>query len=92
MTLAAKRHMTRVAEYASEHGCACCGQPYAHVHHVMEGRTPGRRSDDWLTIGLCEPCHTGTHGIHGTRQRWSLNKMSEMQALAETYAGIYGRT
>ena len=91
MSNAGKRHMARVAEYARENGCAVCGAPFDHVHHVLEDRVPGRRADDWLTIGLCEQCHTGTHGIHGTRQRWSLHRVSETQALAKTLEALYGR-
>ena len=83
--------MARVAEYGTDNGCACCGATFAHVHHILEDRTPGRKADDWLTIPLCLECHTGTHGIHGTRQRWSLNKMSETKALAATLEGIYGK-
>lgn len=87
-----KRHMQAVADWGSDNGCVCCGEPFAHVHHVLEGRTPGRRSSDMLTIPLCEPCHTGSKGIHGTRERWSLRNMDEMKALAATIKGVfYGR-
>ena len=92
MSNSGKRHMQRVADYAMDHGCSVCGEPFAHIHHILEDRTPGRRSDDWLTIGLCWECHEGTHGIHGDRQRWKLRDMSETKALAKTLEGIYGRT
>lgn len=32
---------------------------------------------------------TTTDGIHGTRQRWSLHKASELEALDRTLAAIY---
>lgn len=90
MSAAGKRHMGRVAEYGMERGCIVCGQQFAHVHHVMEGRTPGRRSGDFCTIPLCYECHEGKDGIHGTRQRWSLHKASELQCLDMVIEGIYG--
>ena len=91
MSNAGKRHMQRVAEIGAEHGCVVCGEPYAHVHHMMEGRTPGRREDDWLTMPLCWECHEGTHGIHGTKQRWTMRKMRENLALAITLELVYGK-
>ena len=91
MSNAGKRHMHRVAEFGADHGCVVCGEPYAHVHHLMEGRTPGRREDDWLTMPLCWECHEGKDGIHGTRQRWTLRKMRENLALAITLEAVYGK-
>ena len=91
MMSAGKRHMQRVADFGMEHGCIVCREPYAHVHHILEGRTPGRRSGDFCTIPVCEACHTGSHGIHGDRNRWSLRKMDELQALDKTLEAVYGR-
>lgn len=88
MSAAGRRHMARVAQLGMEQGCIVCGERFAHVHHLMEGRTPGRRSGDFCTIPLCEACHTGTHGIHGTRQRWSLHKASELDALDRTLEAL----
>ena len=82
--------MQRVAELGAERGCIVCGEPYAHVHHVLEGRTPGRKASDWATIPLCLECHTGTDGIHGTRLRWALRKDNELDALGRTLEAIYG--
>lgn len=90
MSNAGKRHMGRVADYGRENGCVVCGAPYAHIHHMVEGRTPGLRSDDFLTMPLCEACHVGTHGVHGTKQRLSLHRVSETQALAKTLEALYG--
>lgn len=89
-TAAEKRHMGRVAEYGQRNGCVVCHEPAVHVHHVLEGRTPGRRSGNFCTIPLCYECHEGKGGIHGTRERWSLNKASELAALDEVLEGIYG--
>lgn len=91
MSNAGKRHMQKVADLGRERGCIVCGGVFSHVHHLLEGRTPGRRSSDMTTIPLCDECHTGTHGIHGTRQRWSMHKASELDALGRTLEAIYGR-
>lgn len=85
-----KRHMARVAEYGQTNGCVVCGQIAVHVHHVLEGRTPGARSGNFCTIPLCYECHQGKGGIHGTRERWSLNKANELEKLNEVIKGIYG--
>lgn len=88
MSNAGKRHMQKVAEFGRENGCIVCGEPFAHVHHVMEGRTPGRRSGDFCTVPLCYECHEGKDGIHGTRQRWSLRKANELEALDRTLEAL----
>lgn len=86
MTLAAKRHMARVAELP----CCVCGAIPVEVHHVLEGRTPGRRSSDWTVIPVCHECHLGKEGIHGGRLLWKLAKQDELKALGETLETIYG--
>lgn len=92
MSVAAKRHMARVAEFGQQCGCICCGEPFAHLHHILEGRTPGRKSGDFCVIPVCEPCHTGQGGIHDTRSRWVLRKTDELEALNRTLEAVYGRT
>lgn len=74
-------------------GCAVCG---AHgpsdAHHILEGRTPGRKSPDWLTIPLCKDCHQGSlNGIHGQRRMWDVMKANELQCLNDTLRALYGR-
>ncbi len=91
MSDAGKRHMQRVADFARDAGCVVCAAPFAHLHHVLEGRTPGRKAGDFCVVPVCEECHTGTHGIHGTRQRWSLAKLDELEALNRTLEAVYGR-
>lgn len=87
MSAKSKNHMGRVAELP----CAVCGSMPVEVHHVLEGRTPGRRSDDWLTIPLCVGCHRDEHnGIHGRRAMWNVMRADEMRCLAQTLEAIYG--
>lgn len=89
MTNSTKKHLQRVAEYGQQNGCVCCGEPFSHLHHILEGRTPGRKSSDFTVIPLCLDCHTGFQGIHGDRLRWSLRKMDELKALAKTIEGVF---
>lgn len=87
MSLAEKRHMGRVAELP----CCVCGAVGVHVHHILEGRTPGRKPSGWMTVPVCPPCHTGSQGIHGDRAMWKVMKQDELKALSETLEKLYGR-
>lgn len=84
---ATKRHMDRVAQLP----CGLCGTAPVELHHVLEGRTPGRKSPDWLVIPLCRDCHQGSaNGIHGRQAMWKVMRKSELDLLAETLERIYG--
>jgi len=83
---AAKRHMGRVAGL----GCIACtilclGETPAQVHHIREGR---QERNDYLTIPLCPPHHTGTlpgvPSIHMDKERLlrALGVLSEFDLLA----------
>jgi len=77
--------MARVAEL----GCICChlrglGFAPAQVHHLRDGAGGGRRSSDFATMPLCEPCHTGKHGIHGDRKLLKNLGLEEVDLLAAT--------
>lgn len=89
MSTAAQRHMARVAHLP----CSVCGECPVEVHHILAGRTPGRRSPDWLTIPLCPSCHRDGHnGIHGMQAMWKVMHMTEHDALAKTLETLYGGT
>jgi D-alanyl-D-alanine dipeptidase len=83
-TAAAKRHMESVASI----GCIVCilkgyGETPAQVHHIREGRIA---RDDFLTIPLCEPHHTGTTmSVHMRKEELlaSLRIGSEFDLLAD---------
>lgn len=87
-------HMGKVAAL----GCALCahkGFPNvpACVHHILTGRTPGRRCSDWLTIPLCPMCHQdGQYSIHRLGQfKFDIHHgISELGLLAWTLRRIYG--
>lgn len=87
MTISAKRHLSRVAELP----CVVCGAQPVEVHHILEGRTPGRRSPDWLAIPCCLDCHRGSkNGIHGEGNMWRVMRKTEHDCLAETLETLYG--
>ena len=76
-----RMHMQRVKELP----CSVCGHPGpSDAHHILEGRTPGRKSPNFLCIPLCKDCHTGPKGIHGDRSMWKIYKATELQCLADT--------
>jgi hypothetical protein len=67
-------HADRVAELE----CVVCGAPGpSQVHEPEQGYW-------FIAIPLCELCHKQPHGWHGTRQRWTLRKMTELKAINET--------
>jgi len=76
------KHIERVKELP----CAVCGRAGpSDAHHILEGRTPGRKSPDELCIPLCKDCHQGSrNGIHGLRCMWNVMKKTELGCLADT--------
>jgi hypothetical protein len=80
--------MGRVAELH----CALCGCWPVQVHHMREGNAAGagQRADDWLTIPLCQSCHTGSGGVHGDKTMLRIAKKTEHHLLAETLEKLYG--
>lgn len=83
-----QRHIRRVKELS----CCVCGQSGpSDAHHILEGRTPGRKSPDWLVVPLCKDCHQGSrNGIHGMRIMWNLMKKTELACLSDTLQALYG--
>jgi len=78
MSRAEARHVERVAELP----CIVCGScEGSEVHETDQGKW-------FISIPLCPECHRGTDGWHGTRLRWSLQKMDERKAINETLKRI----
>ena len=91
MSLAAKRHLTRVAAL----GCALCrriglGETPAEIHHLREGQGMAQRGSDWLSIPLCPDHHRGPRGVHGDKQALKFARADEMDLLADTIEALYG--
>jgi hypothetical protein len=78
--------MGRVAELP----CAICSDWPVTVHHILEGRIPGRKSEDTLTLPLCPEHHQGSQGIHtlGPREWCRRFKTTEMRLLAATIEAL----
>lgn len=84
MSLAAKRHLSRVAAL----GCVICrrlgmSDTPAEIHHPRFAAGMAQRASDWLAIPLCADCHRGTHGIHGDRGILRRIKADEPALLAD---------
>lgn len=51
--------------------CVVCGAMRQCFHHIMHLNHQRITNDDFLVIGLCQPCHQGDGGVHdlgGERQ------------------------
>lgn len=70
--------------------CSLCGAPApSDAHHILEGRTPGRKSPTYTAIPLCKDCHQGAvNGIHGQRRMWDVMRKSELQCLSDTIESL----
>lgn len=71
---AERRHIERVAALP----CVVCGDEGPVEVHEPE------QSLWFASVPLCIPCHRGTDGWHGTRQRWKNRKFTELLAINET--------
>ena len=93
MTLATKRHMSKVAAI----GCILCrhfgyGVTPAELHHVREGQGMAQRASDFLVVPLCPEHHRGNSGLHGLGERgfYTRYRLSELDLLAMTIEALYG--
>ena len=80
MTRAERAHVERAAQLP----CVVCGAAGpSEVHEPEQGL--------WFaSVPLCIPCHRGPQGWHGTRLRWTLNRVNELQAINATVARVLG--
>lgn len=77
-TVAEAHHIERVAAL----DCAVCEAPGpSEVHEPEQGL--------WFaSIPLCPACHRGPDGWHGTRKRWTLRRINELQAIDKTHRAL----
>ena len=82
MSLAGKRHLSRVAALP----CVLCGALPVERHHIREGQGAAQRAQDLLTVALCPDHHRGPNGLHGlgTRGFYTRYKLDELDLLAMT--------
>lgn len=79
-----KAHIQRVKELP----CGLCGAPPpSDAHHMLQGRTPQKKSPDMLVIPLCHQCHMDLH--NGRKELWRVYKIDEHNVLAETIKKIF---
>ena len=73
-TAAERRHIAAVKSLP----CSVCDAPGpSDCHEIKQGQ--------WYTsVALCESCHRGYNGLHGTKAFWRIRKMDELDALDVT--------
>lgn len=77
---AERRHIAKVAALP----CIVCETPGpSEVHEPEQGL--------WFAaMPLCPACHRGPEGWHGTRRRWTMRRISELQAIDRTARALEG--
>lgn len=63
------------------------------IHHMRAWEGFGKRAENWLAVPLCVACHTGAHGVHGSRLALLQFKLDEGDLLCLTlryYHETYG--
>lgn len=66
------------AEIIANMDCVVCDTPPpSEVHEPEQGLW-------FVSMPLCPLCHRGPDGWHGTRLRWKLRGISELQAINKT--------
>ena len=90
-TAAERDHMARVSKLP----CVLCerlGQRQwtrTTVHHLREGQGGAQRAGHYLTVALCEECHTGKLGVHGDKTLVALAHAGELDLLNDTYEALF---
>ena len=84
MSLAAKRHLSRVAAL----NCVICRRfdmydVPAEIHHPRFAVGMAQRASDWLALPICPEHHRGPRGIHGDRAILRQIKADEAALLAD---------
>lgn len=76
-----KQYMGRVKSLP----CSCCGaEGNTEVHHIREGQGMSQKASNWLTVSLCIDCHRGPLGLHGDKTMMRIQKLDELDLLANT--------
>lgn len=91
MSIAAKRHLTRVASL----GCVVCrrlgfSDTPAEIHHPRFAVGMAQRASDWLALPVCPEHHRGSRGIHGDRSVLRQIKCDEPDLLADVIEQLAG--
>lgn len=74
LTAREREHLGRVKALP----CSICDAPGpSEAHHIKQGH-------QFTAVALCESCHRGYNGLHGTKAFWRIRKMDELDALDVT--------
>lgn len=74
ITAQEREHMHRVKSCA----CVLCDAPApSEAHHVQQGL-------HFITVALCQSCHTGSLGVHGDKTMMRIKKWSDLHMINET--------
>lgn len=76
--------MDRVAQLP----CVCCGAHGVQVHHIREGQGMAQRASNFLVVPLCPDCHQGPSGVHGDKSLMRIQKLTELDMLAQTIEAL----
>ena len=80
-----REYLSRVHEL----DCVLCGASPVSAHHIRTGHGMAQKASDFLTVALCPECHQGPTGIHGDRTLLRVYKVTELDLLARTIAGVH---
>jgi len=85
MKKAEKAYLDKVAQIPCVL-CAYIGRRTwpVQLHHLRDGVGMSQRASHYLVIPLCPDCHQGPCGIHGDRTYLRIQKITEMDLLADT--------
>ena len=93
------RHGKKRGVWRQYEGCAVCGNPIVHIHHIYPGTANRRMSEEYgYTILLCQSHHTGPKGIHFDREMdlfWKRKAQEDFEARYGTrddFIRIFGRS
>ena len=77
-TSAESEHCAQLAELP----CVVCKDwSKPEIHEFEQG-------DFYTSVPLCVACHRGTDGWHGTRQRWTRNRVDMLGAINRAHKWI----
>lgn len=69
--------------------CGCCGAAApSQAHHLRTDQGGAQRAGHYCAIPLCPECHTGRHGFHGDRLRFTQARVTELSILNDTIAVV----
>ena len=78
MNASQRKYVNKLAELP----CVVCGAHGVEVHEFTQ-------SAFFASVPVCPECHRGQDGWHGTRRRWSLNRVDMVEAIDRAVGGVF---